>query len=66
MAFDEFTEDNLPNRLFKATVERLSRRASLSETQRLLAQLRAVFTDVADCVPHRDDFAAAERWQHSR
>jgi 5-methylcytosine-specific restriction enzyme subunit McrC len=62
VAYDEFTEDNLPNRLFKATVEWLSRRANWSDTQRYLTQLRAAFTDVTDYAPRLEDFTEAVRW----
>ncbi len=41
VAYDEFTEDNLPNRLFKATVHRLSRWSQRTDTRRRLTQLRA-------------------------
>ncbi|MCX7886267.1 MAG: McrC family protein [Verrucomicrobiae bacterium] len=51
VAYDEFTEDNLPNQLFKATVHRLSRWAQWTETRCRLTQLRAVFADVADVTP---------------
>ena len=34
VAYDEFTEDNLPNRLFKATVHRLSRWSQWIDTRR--------------------------------
>jgi 5-methylcytosine-specific restriction endonuclease McrBC regulatory subunit McrC len=33
VAYDEFTEDNLPNRLFKATVHRLSRWSQWTDTR---------------------------------
>ena len=65
MAFDEFTEDNLPNRLFKATVEKVSRWAKRSDTQSKLAQLRSAFADVADHTPRVEDFDAANRWMVS-
>jgi 5-methylcytosine-specific restriction endonuclease McrBC regulatory subunit McrC len=45
VAYDDFTEDNLPNRLFKATVHRLSRWSQWTDTRRRLTQLRAVFAD---------------------
>jgi len=59
VAYDEFTEDNLPNQLFKATVHRLSRWAQWTDTRRRLTQLRAVFTDVADVTPQPHDFDQA-------
>jgi 5-methylcytosine-specific restriction enzyme subunit McrC len=62
VAYDEFTEDNLPNRLFNATVLRLSRCATLPETRRHLAQLRSVFADVARVTPQLKDFPEAARW----
>lgn len=62
VAFDEFTEDNLPNRLLKATVHRLSQWAAWTDTRRHLAQLRAVFADVADVTPQPKDFAQAAQW----
>ena len=51
VAYDEFTEDNLPNRVFKATVHRLSRWSQWTDSRRRLTQLRAVFADVADVTP---------------
>ncbi len=65
VAFDEFTEDNLPNRLFKATVEKVSRWAKWSDTQSKLAHLRSAFADVADHTPRVEDFDAANRWMVS-
>ncbi len=65
MAFDEFTEDNLPNRLFKATVARLSRCAKCSDTLSKLTQLNSVFADVADHTPRLQDFDAANHWMVS-
>jgi len=62
VAYDEFTEDNLPNRLFKATVHRLSRWAQDTDTRPLLTQLRAVFADVADVTPQPHDFDQAAQW----
>jgi 5-methylcytosine-specific restriction endonuclease McrBC regulatory subunit McrC len=59
VAYDEFTEDNLPNRLFKATVHRLSRWSQWTDTRRHLTQLRAVFADVADVTPQPHDFDEA-------
>jgi 5-methylcytosine-specific restriction endonuclease McrBC regulatory subunit McrC len=66
VAYDEFTEDNLPNRLFKTTVHRLSRWSQWTDTRlrgrshfgaakarRHLTQLRAaeVATDSHGCSP---------------
>jgi len=62
VAYDEFTEDNLPNRLFKATVHRLSRWSQWTDTRRHLTQLRAVFADVADVTPQPHDFDEAGQW----
>jgi 5-methylcytosine-specific restriction enzyme subunit McrC len=62
VAYDEFTEDNLPNRLFKATVHRLSRWSQWTDTRRHLTQLRAVFADVADVAPQPHDFDEAGHW----
>jgi hypothetical protein len=62
VAYDEFTEDNLPNRLFKATVHRLSRWSQWTDTRRHLTQLRAVFADVADVTPPPHDFDQAAQW----
>ena len=62
VAYDEFTEDNLPNRLFKATVHRLSRWSQWTDTRRHLTQLRAVFADVADVTPQPHDFDQAGHW----
>jgi 5-methylcytosine-specific restriction enzyme subunit McrC len=62
VAYDEFTEDNLPNRLFKATVHRLSRWSQRTDTRRRLTQLRAVFADVADITPQPHDFYEAGNW----
>jgi 5-methylcytosine-specific restriction enzyme subunit McrC len=62
VAFDEFTEDNLPNRLLKATVHRLSQWAAWTDTRRHLAQLRAAFADVADVTPQPKDFVHAAQW----
>jgi len=62
VAYDEFTEDNLPNRLFKATVHRLSRWSQWTDTRRHLTQLRAVFADVADVIPQPHDFDEAGHW----
>jgi 5-methylcytosine-specific restriction endonuclease McrBC regulatory subunit McrC len=62
VAYDEFTEDNLPNRLFKATVHRLSRWSQWTDTRRHLTQLRAVFADVADVTPQPHDFDQAAQW----
>jgi 5-methylcytosine-specific restriction enzyme subunit McrC len=62
VAYDEFTEDNLPNRLFKATVHRLSRWSQWTDTRRHLTQLRAVFADVADVTPQPHDFDEAGHW----
>jgi 5-methylcytosine-specific restriction enzyme subunit McrC len=62
VAYDEFTEDNLPNRLFKATVHRLSRWSQWTDTRRRLTQLRAVFADVADVTPQPHDFDQAAQW----
>lgn len=57
VAYDEFTEDNLPNRLFKATVHRLSRWSQWTDTRRRLTQLRAteVATDSHGCSPIRPE-----------
>ena len=75
VAYDEFTEDNLPNRLFKATVHRLFRWSQWTDTRlrgrshfgaakarRHLTQLRAVFADVADVTPQPHDFDQAAHW----
>ncbi len=62
VAYDEFTEDNLPNRLFKTTVHRLSRWSQWTDTRRHLPQLRAVFADVADVTPQPHDFDQAAQW----
>jgi 5-methylcytosine-specific restriction enzyme subunit McrC len=62
VAYDEFTEDNLPNRLFNATVLRLSRWATWSDTRSNLAQLRSAFADVADVMPRPKDFPEAAQW----
>lgn len=75
VAYDEFTDDNLPNRLFKATIHRLSRWSQWTDTRlrgrshfgaakarRHLTQLRAVFADVADVTPQPHDFDQAARW----
>ena len=62
VAYDEFTEDNLPNRLSKATVHRLTRWAQWTDTRRHLTQLRAVFADVADVTPQPHDFDQAAQW----
>jgi len=62
VAYDEFTEDNLPNRLIKATVHRLSRWSQWTDTRRRLTQLRAVFADVADVTPQPLDFDQAAQW----
>ena len=62
VAYDEFTEDNLPNRLFNATVLRLSRWATWSDTRSHLAQLRSAFADVADVTPRSKDFPEAAQW----
>lgn len=62
MAYDEFTEDNLPNRLLSATVLRLSRWATWPETRSHLAQLRSVFADVVDVTPQPRDFPEAAQW----
>jgi 5-methylcytosine-specific restriction enzyme subunit McrC len=62
VAYDEFTEDNLPNRLFKATVLRVAQWASWSDTRSYLAQLRSAFADVAEIRPRREDFPEAAHW----
>jgi 5-methylcytosine-specific restriction enzyme subunit McrC len=62
VAYDEFTEDNLTNRLFNATVLRLSRWATWSDTRSHLAQLRSAFADVADVTPRPKDFSEAAQW----
>jgi hypothetical protein len=62
VAYDEFTEDNLPNRLFKATVLRLSRWSQWTDARRRLTQLRAVFADVADVTQQSHDFDQAAQW----
>jgi 5-methylcytosine-specific restriction enzyme subunit McrC len=62
VAYDEFTEDNLPNRLFNATVLRLSRWATWSDTRSHLVQLRSAFADVADVMPRPKDFPEAAQW----
>ena len=61
-AYDEFTEDNLPNRLFHATALRVARWAEWSETRSHLAQLRSAFADVAEVAPQPRDFPAATQW----
>ena len=62
LAYDEFTEDNLPNRLFNATVLYLSRWTTWSDTRSHLAQLRSAFADVADIIPRPKDFSEAAQW----
>lgn len=62
VAFDEFTEDNLPNRLFSATALHLSRWATWNETRGHLAQLRSALSDVGDITPQRKDFLEAAHW----
>jgi 5-methylcytosine-specific restriction enzyme subunit McrC len=62
VAYDEFTEDNLPNRLFNATVLRLSRWATWSDTRSHLAQLRSAFADVSEIIPRPRDFPEAAQW----
>jgi hypothetical protein len=62
VAYDEFTEDNLPNQLLKAAVERVAAWARWAETRRYLTQLRGVYADVAEKVPTAVDFDAADAW----
>lgn len=62
VAYDEFTEDNLANRLFNATVLRLSRWATWADTRSHLAQLRSAFAEVADVTPRPKDFPEAAQW----
>jgi 5-methylcytosine-specific restriction enzyme subunit McrC len=62
VAYDEFTEDNLPNRLLKAAMERLTRCARWPETLRILTQTRAVFDEVGEIVPRVEDFLKADQW----
>ena len=62
VAYDEFTEDNLPNRLFNATVLRLSRLATSLETRSHLARLRSAFADVANVTPRAKDLPDAAQW----
>lgn len=62
VGFDEFTEDNLPNQLFKATVAALSRLARWRETQRLLTQLRDVLSEVSELIPEPEHFSRANEW----
>jgi 5-methylcytosine-specific restriction enzyme subunit McrC len=62
VAYDEFTEDNLPNQLLKAAVDRVATWARWAETRRYLTQLRSVYADVAERVPTVQDFEAAEAW----
>ncbi|MGD1085666.1 MAG: hypothetical protein ABSA47_13095 [Verrucomicrobiota bacterium] len=62
VAYDQFTEDNLPNRLFNATVIRLLSLANWSDTRNHLAQLRSAFADVADVTPLPNDFPEAAQW----
>ncbi len=62
IAYDEFTEDNLPNRLLNATALRLAQRASWSDTHSHLAQLRSAFADVTEITPRPRDFTEAALW----
>ncbi|HOB99445.1 MAG TPA: hypothetical protein PKM43_11945 [Verrucomicrobiota bacterium] len=62
VAYDEFTEDNLPNRLFRATALRMTRWAQWSETRSHLAQLRSVLADVMEITPQPPDFPTAAQW----
>jgi 5-methylcytosine-specific restriction enzyme subunit McrC len=62
VTYDEFTEDNLPNRLLNATVLRLSRWATWVETRSNLAQLRSALAEVEDITPQPQDFSEAARW----
>jgi 5-methylcytosine-specific restriction enzyme subunit McrC len=62
VAYDEFTEDNLPNRLFNATVLGLSSLATWPDTRSYLARLRSAFADVADVTLRTEDFPEAAQW----
>jgi 5-methylcytosine-specific restriction enzyme subunit McrC len=62
VAYDEFTEDNLPNRLLNATVLRLAQWASRSDIRCDLARLRSAFADVTEITPRPRDFAEAVLW----
>jgi 5-methylcytosine-specific restriction enzyme subunit McrC len=62
VAYDEFTEDNLPNQLLKRAVIELSRVARYRETTRLLIRLREVFGEVSDIEVEESDFERARTW----
>jgi 5-methylcytosine-specific restriction enzyme subunit McrC len=62
VAYDEFTEDNLPNQLFKRTIFELSRVARCRETIQLLIRLREVFSEVNDVEVEECDFERARTW----
>lgn len=49
--YDEFTSDNPINRLLLCAVAFLARQATLSDTQRLLCEVRSHFEDVAEVAP---------------
>lgn len=59
---EEFTANNPPNRLLKATVGLVSRWAKRGETQKALSHLRMILDDVSEAVPQPGDFSRAERW----
>lgn len=59
---DEFTEDNPPNRILKATVDLVFRWARREETAELLRLLRGVLADVSPSTPGPEDFPKAVRW----
>jgi 5-methylcytosine-specific restriction enzyme subunit McrC len=62
LAYHEFTEDNLPNRLLKAAVDRLARCARWPETVQFLRQVRGVYDGVGEIVPKVEDFQRADQW----
>lgn len=62
VSYEEFTADNPPNRLLKATVRLLSHWAQGVETRKTLGYLRTVLDDVTDAVPTPGDFSRAQRW----
>lgn len=62
ISHDEFTEDNPPNRLLKATVNLVSRWTGSKETAKLLRLLLAVLVDVSPVTPTAEDFLQAVRW----
>jgi 5-methylcytosine-specific restriction enzyme subunit McrC len=62
VSYEEFSEDNLPNRLLNATVWLLSRWARELETRRLLTVLRTMLGDITHAIPKPGDFARAQIW----